>query len=781
MDNIFKTADKNWLLAEDGYKPSESGHYETLFTLSNGYIGIRGVKDLCKTFFRKGTFIAGAYDKSDAQVIELVNCPDFFNYDIFIENVKLDMEELDILCYKRILDMKKAVLHSYSELAGKDGKRIEIRTSKLVSIANKHISAFSAGIKCINFSADIRIATAIDGNTVNIDSQSNQAVRHYKVSEAAIINNKISALKINTKDKNTEMDFLSNISVHNSTNTKMEVLYEGDSKGNMVIQAADFFAEQGKEYVFEKVIYSQSSLNKEQKLCDCTLYEAISRPFLQHLSEHAASMEQKWKVSDIIICGDDRIQAALRFNIFSLIMLGANLDGSTNIGAKGLHGEGYKGHVFWDTEIFMLPFYIYNDAKAAKKLLLYRYNRLQDARQNALEKGFEGAKFPWESADDGREVTPEIIFLPDGTPTRCWTGDEEIHVTGDIAFAFYEYYRITGDKDFYYSCGAEVILETAKYWESRLLYNSNTEGFEIKAVIGPDEFHIHVDNNFYTNYMARWNLCTAAEIWEQLRDLYPDKFEKIKARAGLTDEKIKGWLKKANMLSISKSEGVVEQFDNFFKLKDCVITEYRHDGMPILPHMFKNELDFKEYQLIKQPDVVMIMHLFNHEFTYEQKRINYEYYEKRTTHISSLSPSICCLMGIDIRDTAMAGKYFDLAANTDIDDNQGNTEHGIHAASLGGAWQAAVFGFGGFRIKNGVIHLAPWLPDTWRQLEYNVCWQGRLVQVKVTKDCITVRINDSTDMLQADNGSKACGFKVVAGGKEYLAEAGMETRIELKN
>lgn len=769
MNNIFETTHKNWLLEESGYDASRNGHYETLFTLSNGYIGIRGVKDFCGSFFRKGTFFAGVFDKSEARVVELVNCPEFFTYDIFIGSERMDIDKLKVISYKRVLDMQRGVLTTGTELECLDGKRFELLSTKFVSIANKYLTAFSVNIKCINFSDNIRITSIIDGNTTNTDFQSAQSINHYKVSDITLTDNKAAALKAYTNDENIEMVFTSYITF--PAGEKISIETSNDK--NTILQSAAFYAEQGKNYTIQKLVFSENRAGKEEISERCNLFGYIkneaNKPFAQHLKDHVGIMKEKWEISDIVIEGDDRAQIAIRYNIFNLLMLGADLEGNTNLGAKGLHGEGYKGHVFWDTEIFMLPFYVYNDTEAARKLLMYRYNRLQAAKENAKASGFRGAQFPWESADSGREVTPKTIYLPDGTPIRCWTGDEEIHVTGDVAFALYEYYRITGDKEFFFEYGAEVILETAKYWESRLQYNSQKDKYEINTVIGPDEFHVHVNNNFYTNYLARWNLYIAFEILEQLKKFYPDRYESLKLKTDLSEEIVKAWTEKADKIAILRTEGVVEQFEGFFRLKDCPVIEHKPNGMPIFAPQFKTELDFEEYQLIKQADVVMIMHLFNHEFSHEQKRLNYEYYEKRTTHISSLSPSIYCLMGIDINNTGMAYKYFDIAANTDIDDNQENTKHGIHAASLGGTWQAAIFGFGGFRIKDGMIHLSPWLPDTWNGLEYKVHWQNRVVEVKIDKSFISIKINDTN----------VSSFNLIVNESAYLIEANVETKINL--
>jgi kojibiose phosphorylase len=743
--------EKGWLIEEEGFNPCLAGRYETLFTLTNGYMGVRGTLDCTNEFDRKGTFLAGVYDKGQAQVTELVNCPSFLNFSVNIEGQPVIFEKCSVTKLKRCLDMKHGTLNMNAVITDCSGRTLMIDSVKVVSAADKRTAFFSVDITPLNFSGGIEILSGIDATTANYDKSSRKEIKHYKVLECTkniLFQNRNTSVVLDaeTIDNKIKMVFASVMDIREK-DEGIEASYSTEVNDCGVIQEVSFQAQQGKTYTVDKIVTVFHSLEFPEDITTEAAARHLKSRFKegvpQLLITHEEIMGKMWGISDIKIEGNEKDQTAVRFNIYNLMMLGCHIDRNSSIGAKGLHGEGYKGHIFWDTEIFVLPFFIYNYPSTAKSLLLYRYDRLAAAKGNAEKYGYTGARFPWESADTGDEVTPNYFYPEKGEPIKCLTGDKEIHITAGVAFAFYEYYRITKDTDFYLKYVSEVLLETAKYWVSRLEYNECADCYEITDVIGPDEYHINVNNNFYTNYMARWNIIKATEIWEDLKENYQEEFLVLSKKTGITEKDICAWKGKAlRILLNSGSEGVFEQFDRFFALKDYVIDKYNEKGMPVLPSSFKGEKDFWGYQLIKQADVVMLLHLFSHEFSFEQKRKNYEYYEKRTIHWSSLSPSIYSLMGADVKITSKAYEYFKVSAYTDLEDNQGNTKDGLHAAAVGGTWQAIVFGFGGFRIKNDEIHINPWLPESWESLEYRVLWKGNFVNVFIDKKSIRISIDE---------------------------------------
>jgi kojibiose phosphorylase len=405
-----------------------------------------------------------------------------------------------------------------------------------------------------------------------------------------------------------------------------------------------------------------------------------------------------------------------------------------NIGAKTLSGFGYRGHSFWDTEIFMLPLFIYTAPAIAKNLLNYRFRNLPGARQKAHENGFEGAQFPWESADDGREVTPSWVpdFYDRNKMVRIWTGDIEIHISADIAYAAYQYWKLTGDDQWLIDTGSELILDTAKFWASRAEWNPKKGSYEYRDVIGPDEYHEHVDNNAMTNRMAQWNLETAFELLDWLKLNAPEKGKSLIVRLDLSDKRLAHWkdvIKKV-WLNID-SNGLFEQFNGFYQRKfiDLTTMEPRDESVQVI---FGIE-GTNETQVIKQPDVVILLYLLRPYYSDEVVKVNYDFYTLRTDHSygSSLGPSIQAIMACEVGKQDEAYEHFIRAVRADLRDIRGNAGDGIHGASAAGTWQAVVFGFGGLHVSKDEWKITPRLPKHWRRLAFKFFYKGKLQEVDI--------------------------------------------------
>ncbi len=452
-----------------------------------------------------------------------------------------------------------------------------------------------------------------------------------------------------------------------------------------------------------------------------------------------------WYYSNIKISGDDLIDKALRFNIFHLMSTANKNDDKVSLGAKLLHGEEYGGHVYWDTEIFMLPFFIFTSPDMARNILKYRYNLLDVARENAIESGYKGAKYPWESADDGKEQCPDWTIEPDGSCYRCYVAVYEHHVTADVAYGVYSYYKYTNDMDFILKYGAEILLETARFWVSRCNYNKELNRYEILQVTGPDEWHEPVDNNCYTNYLAKWNIEKGFEIIELLKYKYVSNYEALRSKINITDDELEQWRTVCDNIYIpfNKQDKLMEQFDGYFKLDDFVIEEYDKNDMPIIPKEAR-AVGIRNTCINKQADVVMLMYLLGNEFDMEIQKLNYDYYEKRTSHRSSLSPSIFSIMGLRVGDHSMAYKYLRRSSLVDLHNNQNNTREGIHAASAGGTWQSIIFGFAGMSIDNeGIINFNPWFPEHWQRLEFRINYRGDVLNIELTNNNINITIENN--------------------------------------
>jgi len=405
-----------------------------------------------------------------------------------------------------------------------------------------------------------------------------------------------------------------------------------------------------------------------------------------------------------------------------------------------MSGEGYRGHIFWDAEIFLLPFYLYTFPEVARNMLVYRAKRLDKSRELARREGYAGVKFAWESASTGDEETPELAREIDGKVSRVHTHQFEHHITADVAFAVQWYYEATADEKFMDRYGYELFFETARFWASRVKFDGRRKKYVINGVIGPDEFHVDVDNNAYTNMMAAWNLSTAADMFSKLKKK-AKLYKGIKAKVGFTESEPRAWRKIAESLNRvnTNATGVIEQFDGYFRLRKIGGIRTDENGIPHLPKgMGPKEIEGT--QLLKQADVIMLMYLLGDRFSDKVKKANYDYYIDKTMHKSSLSPSTNAIVACYAGDLQRAYSLFNVSMRGDVSDLHGNTDVGIHAASLGGTWQAAIFGFGGVRIERDGISIDPILPRTWKKMVFTLCWRKKKIRMEISNETVRVKI-----------------------------------------
>ncbi|MCC8017773.1 MAG: family 65 glycosyl hydrolase, partial [Lachnospiraceae bacterium] len=441
----------------------------------------------------------------------------------------------------------------------------------------------------------------------------------------------------------------------------------------------------------------------------------------------------------------DKDQLAIRFALYHLRIMTRKGDGRIGIAAKGLTGEGYKGHSFWDTETFIFPYFQMADPQTARTLLEYRYRGLYGARIKAKENGYEGAMYPWESAwvSDG-EVTPYIlgVNVHTGEPQYCYTGMIEIHITADIIYALWQYYTATGDEEFMERCGYEMILDTARFWNSRLEWIGERDRYEIRDVIGPDEHKEHIDNNAYTNYLAGYNMELAISVMDKLAESNPALYKELETR--LTDlealkQQLTGKLAKLYLPQPDKETGIIPQFDGYCDLKEVDLTKYKESS--VVGTFFRDYSveDVQHIKAGKQADVVELLYQLEDIADTDVKRSNYLYYEGFTLHDSSLSRAIHSIMACDLGMGSEAYGMFRRAADTDMGQEMTSSNAGIHSANMGGIWQDVVMGFGGLRISKGRLRICPHLPEAWGHLTYPVCWRGNRLTVSVRRDEIRIR------------------------------------------
>jgi kojibiose phosphorylase len=442
------------------------------------------------------------------------------------------------------------------------------------------------------------------------------------------------------------------------------------------------------------------------------------------IARHRAVWSARWDASDIRLDGDPEAQRALRFAAYHLLSAADPTDDRVSIGARGMTGDAYSGHIFWDTEIYMLPFFALTWPEAARALLIYRHRTLPAARAKAARYGARGAFYAWESADTGEDVTPASVVGPAGVEIAIKVAAQEQHISADVAFGVWSYWRATGDDVFLLEAGAEIIIETARFWASRAEPGSDGKR-HIRGVIGPDEYHEHVDDDAYTNGMARWNLRTAAAVVQDMATRWPEPWAALRAALGLEDAELEDWSAAARDLytGLDPKTGLIEQFRGYFGLKDLPISSSVSRIIPVDVLLGLDRV--VPFPIIKQPDVLMLIYLLWDDFAPEVREANFRYYEPRCAHGSSLSPCIHALLAARLGDMALAETYFRQASRIDLSDNSGAATGGVHIGGLGGLWQAAVFGFAGLSFGEDGPRLDPKLPPAWRQLSFRIRWRGK--------------------------------------------------------
>lgn len=765
-------SDDSWMILQDHYDPEENLKYESLFCLSNGYLGTRGAYEERTVKSIPCTYINGVFDKSETFMRELANMPDWLGLKLYAEKELIGIENCRVLYFSRALDLKHGLLAKRFVLEDQRGRRTEIEGIRLVSRANVHRMGIRLFVTPLNYSGIIEAENIIDGSVINFCDAPRFKVKHTKLLNNCRLSDAGAYIEVTTRDRKLCVGTGSFLEAYENSRPVMKNRSFG-AFGETAVEFCDFDGTEGR--TVELVKYA--SIYTEREVPDyelhCRVRDEInafaSGGFEKELSCHEAVYEKMWEEANIDIQGDFDLDRAVRFTIFHLMSAASEHNDRVNVGAKLLSGEEYGGHAFWDTELFMLPFFACVFPDTARNLENYRYHLLDAARENAAKNGFSGAQYPWESADDGTEQCPDWTIEPDGSCYRCYVAVYEHHVTAAVAYGIYHYVKITGDTSFLRERGAEILIETARFWASRCEYNEAKDRYEIRGVTGPDEWHEPVDNNLYTNYLARWNLGYVLELLKGFERDEKEAYEDLMTRLHLSLPELLKWREVREKLYLPKGRdnGLLEQFEGYFNLKDMTIEQYDENDWPIRPEALK-EISRDQTQIIKQADVVMLLHLLGEEFDLETKRKNYAYYEKRTLHGSSLSPSIYSVMGLSVGDETKAYQYLRRAAFIDLTDLQNNTREGIHAANAGGVWQTVVFGFAGITMQeNGELAIRPHMPKEWERLSFKLHYRGSWLKITITKDNeaevvvleggpVSVRINGTSHKVEKSPKAVIC-------------------------
>lgn len=724
----------SWLIKEEGWVKSLQGVRETQMALGNGFWGSRAILEELPYDSKPGTYIAGLYDDVGSQVAELVNLPNPFNFKITADGEKMGLVTMDVAEHKRSLNLRHGLLLRHSVFQDTRKRKYDYQSLRFISMRNKNLGVMQIVFTPLDDGATVSIETGIDTSVYNSGTVTEGRKKHFRVKELG-------------QFKNEGYLVLETFSKSNTMILRSGFYYE--TRGKKVVAKDNVFElklRKNQTVVFTKIFYidrvsDRKYLEKVKRASEKNFRKAFQAKFSQLIKRHIRAWEDLWDVAEVSVWTAPEIEKNFRFNIYHLLICKPQDNGLSSVGAKALTGEGYRGHIFWDAEIFAFPFYLYTFPEAARNMLLYRYRRLDGARDIARAQCFKGAMFPWESAGlEGKEQTPDRAKDLDGKVIRIHTGEQEHHLTADVAYAFHHYYNATGDEKFLRDYGYEVFFETARFWASRVEYNKGKKKYEIKHVIGPDEFHPDVNNNAFTNVMARWNLAIAYEMFCKAEKSFPLALKKLTRKIGLSAKEPATWKKIASRITIKVGKDkLIEQFDGFFKKRKVEITSWDENSIPIITEKLTPR-DYAKTQLVKQGDVIIFLYLLSDAFSLKAKIKNYQYYLERTIHRSSLSVPTYAIMAADVGDRNKAYRFFNVALHTDLSNLHGNTSVGIHIASIGGTWQILINGFAGVRIEKGILSINPKLPGMWRKILFSLRWRGRLLKLEAKNNAVRVRL-----------------------------------------
>ncbi|MFO7820234.1 MAG: glycosyl hydrolase family 65 protein, partial [Halanaerobacter sp.] len=735
-----------WQIIETEFDIESNYRDETIFALGNGYIGMRG--NFEEGYFGpdetslEGIYLNGFYEKSPLHYSEeqfgyaqstetMLNVTDSKIVKLYLGDEEFDLLRGEVIDYQRRLNLKKGLLTREMIWESPQGKRVEIKIERLVSFTNQHLAAINYQIIPLNFSGEVSLISALDA-----------AVTNYECEDDPRVSGDLAGQVLNLKEKIIEDDFLAVkqqvanagfdlvCGIKNELETADTYQVERNTPEQKIEEEYIIQANEGIKTNLTKYISYYTSRDYENvKLVDGvqnSLDLGSEKGFWELKKEQQDYLDEFWEQANVEIEGADRLQQGLRFNQFHLLQ-SVGRDGQTNIAAKGVTGEGYEGHYFWDTEIYSLPFFLYLKPEISRKLLEFRYNTLDKARERARTMGHQkGALYPWRTIA-GEECS---AYFPAGTA--------QYHINADIAYALKQYVEVTGDDQFLLDYGAEILFETARLWNDVGDYIAAKDNqFCINEVTGPDEYTALVNNNYYTNAMAQVNLNYAYQVAEELKEDAPEEYQAVKEKISLSADEVQAWKEAADKMYLpyDEEQGIHKQDDSFLEKEVWDFANTPAEDYPLLLNY--HPLVIYRYQVSKQADLVLALFLLGDQFSLEEKKRDFDYYEAVTTHDSSLSSCIHSIVAAEIGYYEEAYEYFMETARMDLDNYHNNSQHGVHTAAMAGTWMSVVNGFAGMRVYDGALSFAPYLPEEWDSYKFRITFKERRIEVEVKEDEVT--------------------------------------------
>ncbi|OKS87658.1 glycoside hydrolase family 65 protein [Mucilaginibacter polytrichastri] len=759
-----------WKIIEEGFDPHYNKISESIFSLGNGRMGQRAnFEEAYSGDTLQGNYVAGVYYPDKTRVgwwkngypeyfAKVLNAANWIGIDITIEGEQLDLAQCTTQQFSRELNMKEGYLKRTFTATTKNGKQVAVESTRFCSMADDETGAIRYALTPLNFSGEVTITPYIDGDVKNKDANYDEKFWD-EVKKGTSTNGAF--VQLRTKKTGFEVATGMLVSILQN-NQPIDAGFKPVEKEKYVALQTTLQVKANEPVTIYKFAANLSSQNHPadqlEEVLNDTLQRIAAKGFDTMLAEQAAAWAEKWKHNDIIIEGDASAQQGIRFNIFQLNQTYTGEDDRLNIGPKGFTGEKYGGSTYWDTEAYCVPFYLATaDQKVTRNLLLYRYKQLGKAIENAASLGF----------NNGAALYPMVTM--DGTECHNeWEITfEEIHRNGAIAYAIFNYVRYTADDAYLADYGLEVLIAISRFWSQRVNWSDDKQQYVMLGVTGPNEYENNINNNWYTSKLAVWCMKYTLEVVKQVKANEPDKYNALATKINFSiDSETAKWSNIVEQMYYPYSEklGVFLQQDGYLDKEQILVKDLPAADRPINQKWSWDRILRSCY--IKQADVLQGIYFFEDEYDLETIRRNFDFYEPRTVHESSLSPCVHAILAAKLGDEARAYEFYLRTSRLDLDDYNNDTEDGCHTTSMAGTWMSVVEGFGGMRVKDGKLSFQPFLPAKWNSFSFHVGFRGALLNIKVSKEGVQITNHSEAEIV------------VIVHGKEQLVKANADVILE---
>jgi maltose phosphorylase len=747
-----------WKIIENTFSPEQNKASESVFSIGNGKMGQRAnFEEDFSGPSMQGHYIAGVYYPDKTKVgwwkngypeyfAKVINAPSWIGFHIIIDGETLDLATWKVIHFTRELDMKQGFLFRSFEAESPKGKRISVKSKRFLSLIKDELGLIQYSITAVNQDIKIEVKPYLDADVENEDSNYDEK---FWIPVSSEINNNIAS--VIAKTKKTEFvvcTSMKNKILVNGADTKIQ--FTNLIQEKYIEQSTSLSITKGSTLTIEKYASVLSSLNHKsvdiQANAENQLTEAYKIGFDSLFEEHSQRWASIWEHCDIAVDGDVSAQQGIRFNIFQLNQTYTGNDERLNIGPKGFTGEKYGGVTYWDTEAYCVPFFLSTaDPKIVRNLLIYRHKHLQKAIENAAKLGF----------NNGAALYPMVTINGEECHNEWEITFEEIHRNGAIAYAIYNYIRYTNDTNYLGEYGLDVLIGISRFWKQRISFSTDKQKFVMLGVTGPNEYENNVNNNWYTNKIAQWTLSYTLDSLNFVKETQPARFAEIAEKNNFQFEtETKDWKNIVENLYLPYNEklNVFMQQDGYMDKEQILVCDLDPKQRPINQHWSWDRILRSCY--IKQADVLQGIFLFEDEYDTDTIKRNFDFYEARTVHESSLSPCIHSILAARIGNFDKAYEMYLRTARLDLDDYNHEVHDGLHITSMAGTWMSFVYGFGGLRVNNNMLSLNPIIPEKWKTYSFKIRFRNRVIKIKVSKNLIDIHIEEGEPIVILIHGNE---------------------------